>query len=60
RDPWAIELYAGSSLPSKHPFVEPTLADHLFFAKPSANAKEVTVKATDRFGKVYSETIRLV
>lgn len=60
RDPWAIELYAGPGLPVKHKFVEPTLADHLFFAKPSANAKQITVKATDRFGKVYSETINLV
>ncbi|TDO29441.1 calcineurin-like phosphoesterase C-terminal domain-containing protein [Sediminibacterium goheungense] len=59
RDPWAIELYAGPSLPSKHPFVEPTLADHLFFAKPSAGAKQIIVKATDRFGKQYSETINL-
>jgi hypothetical protein len=60
RDPWAIELYAGPELPAKHKFVEPTLADHLFFAKPSAGAKQVTVKATDRFGKSYSETINLV
>ena len=60
RDPWAIELYAGPELPVKHKFVEPTLADHLFFAKPSPGAKQVTVKATDRFGKSYSETINLV
>lgn len=60
RDPWAIELYAGAELPVKHKFVEPTLADHLFFAKPSAGAKQITVKATDRFGKVYTETIQLV
>jgi len=56
-DPWATELYAGPALPEKHPFVEPTLTDHLFFAKPSANAKQITVKATDRFGVVYEETI---
>lgn len=60
RDPWAIELYAGPELPVKHKFVEPTLADHLFFAKPSSGAKQIMVKATDRFGKVYTEIIQLV
>lgn len=58
-DPWAVELYAGPQLPKKHTFAEPTLADHLFFAKPSAGARTVTVKATDRFGKVYEERVEL-
>ncbi|MBN9299726.1 MAG: calcineurin-like phosphoesterase C-terminal domain-containing protein [Filimonas sp.] len=58
-DPWAVELYAGPKLPKKHPFVEPTLNDHMFFAKPSANAKRITVKATDRFGVVYEESMDL-
>lgn len=56
-DPWAVELYAGPLLPKKHKFVEPTLNDHMFFAKPSPDAKKITVKATDRFGNVYEETI---
>jgi C terminal of Calcineurin-like phosphoesterase/N terminal of Calcineurin-like phosphoesterase/Calcineurin-like phosphoesterase len=56
-DPWAVELYAGPLLPKKHKFVEPTLTDHMFFAKPSPDAKKITVKATDRFGNVYEETI---
>ena len=56
-DPWAIELYSGPSLPQKHKFVEPTLADHLFSAKPSAGAKEIIVKATDRFGNVYQQSL---
>lgn len=55
-DPWAVELYGGTELPKKHKFVEPTLADHLFFATPSASAKFITVKATDRFGNAYTET----
>ncbi|MFT3843616.1 MAG: calcineurin-like phosphoesterase family protein [Lacibacter sp.] len=59
RDPLAVELYAGPELPKKHKFVEPTLADHIFFAKPSANAKKVEVKVTDRFGKVYKEALLL-
>lgn len=58
-DPLAVELYAGPELPKKHKFVEPTLADHIFFAKPSTNAKTVTVKATDRFGNVYSKDLSL-
>jgi len=58
-DPWAVELYAGPQLPKKHKFVEPTLTDHMFFAKPSADARQVTVKATDRFGTVYEETITI-
>jgi len=56
-DPWAVELYLGPQLPKKRAFVEPTLNDHMFFAKPSADAKKITVKATDRFGNVYQETI---
>ena len=56
-DPWAVELYGGPDLPQKHTFAEPSLADHLFFAKPLANAKEIVVKATDRFGKVYEERL---
>ncbi|HEX8507763.1 MAG TPA: calcineurin-like phosphoesterase family protein, partial [Hymenobacter sp.] len=31
-DPMAVQLYAGAQLPTKHKFVDPTLADHLFFA----------------------------
>ena len=56
-DPWAVELYLGPQLPKKRTFVEPTLTDHMFFAKPSAGVKQITVKATDRFGNVYQETL---
>lgn len=59
-DPWAVELYAGPQLPKKHKFVDPTLTDHLFFISPSANAREITVRATDRFGTVYTEQMQLV
>ncbi|MDF2192294.1 calcineurin-like phosphoesterase family protein [Paraflavitalea sp. CAU 1676] len=59
-DPWSVELHGGPQLPKKHKFVEPTLTDHLFFAKPSAAAKKITVQATDRFGNVFKETIQLV
>lgn len=56
-DPLAVELYSGPELPKKHKFVEPTLADHIFFAKPSANAKEVEIKVTDRFGSAYTQKL---
>ena len=35
------------------------LADHYFAAKPSADAKEIIVVITNRFGKVWKETIQL-
>jgi len=56
-DPWAVELYAGPELPKKHKFVEPFLTDHLFFARPSTGARKITVRATDRFGRVYEENV---
>lgn len=52
-DPLAIELYGGPSLPSKHKFVDPSFADHIFFAEISPTAKKVQVRATDRFGNQY-------
>ncbi|MBO0952694.1 calcineurin-like phosphoesterase C-terminal domain-containing protein [Fibrella forsythiae] len=58
-DPWAVELYAGPDLPKKHKFVDPTMTDHLFFFQPSVSAKKITVRATDRFGGVYTETMTL-
>lgn len=59
RDPLATELYLGPELPAKHKWVEPTLTEHLFFATPSAGAKQVQVKATDRFGVVYEQDLSL-
>jgi hypothetical protein len=58
-DPWAEELMAGPTLPKKHSFPEASLTDHIFFAKPAAGTREFRVVARDRFGKEYSETIRL-
>jgi len=50
-------LQAGDQIPAKHKWVDPTLTDHLFFATPSAGAKEIRIEVTDRFGQVYSETV---
>jgi len=58
-DPWAVELYAGPELPKKHKFVEPTLNDHMFFARLSEGVKRVVVRVTDRFGRVYEESVLL-
>jgi hypothetical protein len=58
-DPLAIEIYTGAALPTKHKWIEPTLTDHLFYAKPASGAKKLEVKVTDRFGTVYSETLQL-
>lgn len=57
-DPEAYKLYLGPQLPKKHKWVEPCLTDHLFKAMPSDKTKNITVKATDRFGNVYQETLK--
>jgi hypothetical protein len=57
RDPWAVELYLGPSIPAKQKWVEPNLTEHLFAAVPEKGAKEIVVKATDRFGVGYEERI---
>ncbi|WP_026464103.1 calcineurin-like phosphoesterase C-terminal domain-containing protein [Adhaeribacter aquaticus] len=56
-DPLSVELHLGVNLPAKHPFVEPSLTDHLFFAKPSAKAKDIKIEVTDRFGQKFTETL---
>ena len=56
-DPLAVQLYKGQEKPSKHAWVEPVATDHLFVAVPSAGAKKVQVKVTDRFGNVYTEEL---
>ncbi|MCP9753362.1 calcineurin-like phosphoesterase family protein [Ferruginibacter sp. HRS2-29] len=58
QDPQAVALYLGPQLPAKHTWVEPVITNHLFIATPSETAKEIVVKATDRFGNVYTESIK--
>lgn len=57
RDPLSVKLHTGPDLPDKHPWVEPVMTDHLFYAVPSASAEEVVVEATDRWGRTYRETL---
>lgn len=59
QDASAIELYKGKEKPLRHKGVEPNTTDHLFIAKPSANAKEIKVVAKDRFGNVFEERLLL-
>jgi hypothetical protein len=58
-DPLAEKLYRGDGRPEKRSWVEPTLTDHLFYAKPSPGAREIAVEAVDGWGRVYRETITL-
>lgn len=53
-DPLSVKLHSGDQLPVKHKWVDPVNTDHLYYAKVSPNAKEVTVEATDAWGRVYS------
>jgi hypothetical protein len=58
-DPQAVELYKGPGLPAKRKWVEPNLTEHLFAATPSAGAKKITIKATDRFGNEFVKEMML-
>jgi hypothetical protein len=55
-DPLSVELHTGSNKPERRPWVEPEPTDHLYFAPISAQARQVTIEVTDRFGNVYAET----
>lgn len=59
RDPWSVELHSGDDLPAHRPWVEPRITNHMFYAPAVAGVAEVRVEATDRFGRAYSETLRL-
>ena len=56
-DPVAVALYLGPELPRPRGFAEPKKTDHLFRVKLPANAREVKVVTTDRFGQQYDTTV---
>lgn len=58
-DALARELMEGPEKPGTYAWIEPRLTDHLFFAKPSSQAREVTIEVHDRFGNRFQETIIL-
>lgn len=55
-DPLAYETLLGPELPKPRGFAEPKKTNHLFKARIPAAGKEITIKATDRFGKIYQLT----
>ncbi|MDB5229638.1 MAG: metallophosphoesterase [Chitinophagaceae bacterium] len=55
-DPVAYGAFLGPNMPAARGFAEPKLTDHLFRAVLPAEAKEVVITATDRFGKEYTLT----
>src|SRR5690606_15716239 len=58
-DPIAYATLLGPDLPKPRGFAEPKKTKHLFKAVLPANATQVTVTATDRFGKQYTSTRNL-
>ena len=59
RDPLSIRLHEGPEKPTPRAWVEPVATDHVFVATPSRRAREVTVEASDPWGRVSRETITL-
>ena len=55
-DPIAYATLLGPDLPKPRGFAEPRKTNHLFKAILPATASQVTVTATDRFGKQYTST----
>jgi hypothetical protein len=57
-DPLAVELMTGPTLPKKNSWADPQRTDHLFYVPVAATVREVVVRATDRFGRTFTETWR--
>jgi hypothetical protein len=55
-DPDAYASLLGPELPKPRGFAEPRKTRHLFRASIGREVKEITVKATDRFGRIYQKT----
>jgi hypothetical protein len=56
-DPLSVQLHEGAEKPVKRGWVDPHLTDHMFFATPSAAAKKIVVRVTDRFKNVYQQEV---
>lgn len=53
-DPMAFKTLLGPALPATRGFAEPKKTTHLFRALVPASAKNITITATDRFGKTFT------
>jgi C terminal of Calcineurin-like phosphoesterase len=58
-DAGVVDYLNGPDKPATYPWATPLLTDHLFFATPSEEAREISIKVTDRFGRIYKESILL-
>jgi hypothetical protein len=57
RDPSSVELHTGAERPPRREWVEPTPTGHLFYVAVPAEARDVRVEATDRWGRVYAAPV---
>jgi hypothetical protein len=48
-----------NSLPPGSPWMKPVLTGHLFKMRIDKNIKRVSVRVTDRFGRVYNESLTI-
>jgi hypothetical protein len=56
-DPRSIREHTGEELPAHRPWVDPYPTYHLYYAPVAPGHGEITVEATDRFGRVYREVL---
>jgi hypothetical protein len=59
RDPRAVREQAGAALPARRTWVEPVRTEHLFFAPVGPGTREISVEATDPWGRTARETLRV-
>jgi len=59
QDPLARQLYEGPERPDDRAWAEPYVTDHLYACEPGAGVREVTVEATDPWGRTYRESLAI-
>ncbi len=57
RDPLSVQLHDGPELPARRTWVDPVPTIHLYYARPSAEAREVVVEARDPWGRTFRERV---
>ena len=56
-DPRSVAEHTGDALPPRRTWVDPYPTRHLYYAPVPANHGQITVEATDRFGRTYTQTL---